>query len=186
MKHILIAIAFCMAATASCVRIGHAQQGFVTLAPEPSYYAWWLRAAFHPFETQVRGIPIQKIRSTWCKASEFRRDLFPPELELNDGLSFAVDGFFDGSNLKQTALVGAYESCAGAKGTFLLILRWPRQGSPTIRFIKEMPTDRQFAILEARPDSSIIVWSCMCCDSASRLKWDRSRGRFAWHNVAFY
>jgi hypothetical protein len=134
----------------------------------------------------VRGIPVKKIRSTWCKASEFRRDLFPPELEFNDGLSFAVDGFFDGSNVKQTALVGAYASCAGTKGTFLLILRWPRQGSPTIRFIKEIPTDRQFATLQARPDSSIIVWHCMCCDDASRIKWDRSRGRFAWGNAGFY
>jgi hypothetical protein len=182
---ILIASALFLAATASHIRTSHAQQSFVTLAPQFDY-AWWLRAEFHPFETQVRGIPIQKIRSTWCKASEFRRDLFPPGLEFNDGFSFAVDGYFDGSNVRQTALVGAYESCAGEKGRFLLILRWQRQGLPTIQFIEEIPTDRQFAILQARPDSSIIVWTCMCCDSASRLKWDRSRRRFGWHSVEYY
>jgi hypothetical protein len=168
------------------VQASEAEQAFVTVAPNPAYYAWWLRAEFHPFQTEVRGIPIGKIRSTWCKAAEFRKDLFPPELYIDDSFSFAVEGFFDGSKIRQTALVGAYESCAGVKGTFLLILARPRSGSPTIRFIEEMPTDRQFAVLTTRPDSSIVLWHCMCCDSASRLKWDRSRRRFLWHSLQLY
>src|SRR5690348_779569 len=59
---------------------GHAQQrAFVRIAPEPKLEAWWLRAEFHPFETAVRGIPISAIQKSWCKATEFRNELFPPE-----------------------------------------------------------------------------------------------------------
>jgi hypothetical protein len=155
-------------------------QEFVTLDPEPAYYAWWLRARFHPFETEVRGIPAQAIRNTWCKASEFRLDLFPKDLDFDDGLSFAIDGFFDGSKTRQTALVGAYETCDGGTGSFLLILDRPHKGPPAIRFVHEMKTDHQFEILRAGPDSSIMIWHCMSCDNGSQLKWNRSKRRFVW------
>jgi hypothetical protein len=155
--------------------VGDAQQNnFLSVAPEPQVYAWWLRTEFHPFDVEVRGISIGKIRATWCKATEFRKDLFPSnlqsELDQSRGLSFAVDGFFNGSKTKQTALVGVYESCAGEKGTFLLVLDSPRSGPPTIRFIQEMPADHQFAMLRALPDSTILVFHCMLyglrsCDS---------------------
>jgi hypothetical protein len=181
MLRILLAIILSAIVIGCRAHAGDPRQEFLTLEPsEKAFDAWWLRAEFHPFETQVRGIPIQRIRSKWCRATEFRRDLFPPDLEFDDDLFFAVDGFFDGSKMKQTALVGVYESCAGVKGSFLLILGWPRQGRPTIRFIEEFRSERQFAILRAQPDSSIIVWNCMSCDNASQLKWDRSKRRFVW------
>ncbi len=154
-------------------------QNFVSLDPEPVGHPWWLRAKFHPFETEVREIPIQAIRKTWCKASEFRRDLFPEDLRQDLNLQdFAVDGFFDGSKTKQTFLVGAYETCDGIRGRFFLLLGWTRQRSPIIRFVREVPTDHQFAVLRALPDSSILIWDCMNCDTASRIKWDRSKRGF--------
>jgi hypothetical protein len=163
------------------LRVGAGEaQDFVTMDPEPANYAWWLRARFHPFETEVRGIPVQKIRKNWCTASEFRRDLFPPDLDFDDGLSFAIDGFFDGSKIKQAALVGAYERCDGATGSFLLILDQPRQGPPAIRFVHEMPTEHQFVILRAERGPSIMLWHCMSCDNGSQLKWNRSKRRFTW------
>lgn len=178
MRHLLLALFFVIA-TGGCLHTG-GEQDFVTLDPQPEGNAWWLRARFHPFETQVRGVPVQQIGLNWCKASEFRRELFPRELDFNDGLSFAIDGFFDDSKVKQTALVGAYETCDGVKGTFLLILGWLPQGVPTIRFVHERPTDHQFSILRAGQGSSIESWHCMSCDSGSQLKWDRSKRRFVW------
>src|SRR5215475_1800232 len=86
--------------------------------------AWWLRTRYHPFGTEVRGIPVATIRSTWCKANEFRKDLFPGKLSASfgeDKSPFAADGFFDGSRTNQTALVGAYETCSGKHGAFFLI-----------------------------------------------------------------
>jgi hypothetical protein len=119
------------------------------------------------------------MRENWCKASEFRHDLFPQELQ-NDlrNEHFAIDGFFDGSNLRHTALVGAYETCDGVTGGFFLILAWPRQGSPKIRLLLEDRTDHPYAALEAEPDSSIRIWFCMSCDFSARYKWDRSKRNF--------
>jgi hypothetical protein len=163
--------------------IANAQQSnFVNTAPEPSNYAWWLRTEFHPFGEKVREIPIGQIRPTWCKATEFRTDLFPPNLasdfDHNGGLSFSVDGFFDGSKTKQTALLGVYESCAGERGTFLFVLAWPRNGQPKIRFVHEMPNEHQFAVLGPVRNSTISVFHCMECDHLTQFKWDKSKGRF--------
>jgi hypothetical protein len=178
MRCILIT-AFLVVATA----IGNAQQtNFATTAPEPYFYAWWLRTEFHPFERQVRGIPISQIRSAWCKATEFRKDLFPADfasdIDGSAGLSFSVDGPFDGSKIKQTALLGVYETCAGETGTFLLVLAWSQTGRPAIRFIHEMPAQHQFAILGPVRDSTISVFHCMSCDHVTQFKWDKSKARF--------
>ncbi len=176
----LATIAVAVAAMAGHARAGDAPPGFVTLDPEPAGYAWWLRARFHPFETAVRGVPVQVISKTWCKASEFRRDLFPKDLDFDPGLSFSLDGHFDGSKNRQTALVGAYETCDGATGSFVLILEWHPQGPPAVGFLDERKTDHQFQILRAGRGGSIMAWSCMSCDSGGQLKWNRSKRRFVW------
>jgi len=161
--------------------VGNAESNnFVTMAPEPRWTAWWLRAEFHPFDVEVRGIPVRKLRATWCKATEFRKELFPPDLasDLDDigGLSFTVDGSFDGSKTRQTALVGAYETCSGKKGSFLLILTWPQARAPVIRFVHEM--GRPFGMLATSTDSTLAVLHCLECDHFTKFKWDKSRRRF--------
>jgi hypothetical protein len=73
MKGILLASLFFILTTA----VGNTESNnFVNIAA--GGYAWWLSAEFHPFDVEVRGIPVGKIRATWCKATEFRKDLFPP------------------------------------------------------------------------------------------------------------
>ena len=164
-----------------------AQSNFLSTTPEPQWSAWWLRTEFYPFEKEVRGISVRKIRSTWCKATEFRRELFPENFQsdiANSGLSFALDGIFDGSKANQTALVGVYETCNHERGTFLLVLAWQRNGLPTIRFVHEMPNDHQFAILKVSQDAStLMVFHCMECDHISPFKWDRSKRRFTLIHV---
>jgi hypothetical protein len=179
MRNILLAL-FIFIAIGCRVHAGDAQD-FVTLDPEgPDRSAWWVRARFHPFETQVRGVPVQKIRKGWCKASEFRRELFPQDLQEDlKSTNFAIDGFFAGSKTKQKALVGAYETCAGETGDFFLILDWPDRGSPTVRFVWGAPIDHPFAHVRVEPDSTIQVWHCMDCDFVTRYKWDRSKRTFA-------
>jgi hypothetical protein len=163
-----------------CAAAGNAQSNdFVKLAPQPSSYAWWLRVEFHPVDVAVRGIPVGKLRATWCKATEFRKDLFPSDLatdfDQSGGLSFAIDGFFDGSKVKQTALVGAYQACDGKRGSFLLVLAWPQDGAPVVRFVHEMSIP--FAMLSATK-STIVVFHCMECDHVTQFKWNVSKRRF--------
>jgi hypothetical protein len=177
MKRILLAWAlFILAAVAGKTE----SNNFVSIAPEPSSYAWWLRAQFQPFEEHVRGIPIGNIRATWCKVTEFRKDLFPPgpasDLEQNS-VSFSIDGYFDGSRIRQTALIGVYETCSGKRGSFLLVLARPQGMSPTVRFLYEMP-ELQFGVLAMLPDWTIQVFHCMECDHVTSFKWDKSKKRF--------
>jgi hypothetical protein len=174
-KGILLAWLFFILTTA----VGNTESNnFISIAPDSD--AWWLSAEFHPFDVEVRGIPVRKIRATWCKATEFRKDLFPPgpasDLDHSGGFSFAVDGFFDGSKTRQTALVGAYETCTGERGSFLLILAWPQGRAPVIRFAHEMGI--QFGMLKTSTDSTLVVLHCMECDHFTKFKWDKSKRRF--------
>ena len=176
MKAILSALLLvCLSATSSNAQ----SNDFVKLALQPSGYAWWLRAEFHPFDIVVRGIPVGKLRATWCKATEFRKDLFPSDLatdfDHSGGLSFTADGSFDGSKVKQTALVGAYEACDGKRGSFLLVLAWPQDNAPVVRFVHEMSIP--FAMLRVI-NSTVVVFHCMECDHVTEFKWDKSKGRF--------
>jgi len=179
MKRILLLAATFVSVLAAAASA--ASNDFVTVKPEPSSYAWWLRADFHPFETQVRGIPVKQIRATWCKASEFRKALFPPELaadvEQTGGLSFSVERSFDGSKIPQTALIGVYEGCNGQRGSFLLILARPPGAPATVRFLHEFP-DIAFGILAVTTDATIHVFHCMECDNLTRFKWSRAKKRF--------
>jgi len=162
------------------------RSSFVTLDPEkPDFLAWYLRANYHPFGKEVRGIPVTRINKNWCEANEVTRELIPSGLlgeniDATGGLSFAVEGHFDGSKIEQTALVGVYRHCTGGeKGFFLLILDAPRNGARKIRFLEEMPL-AHFAALKAQEDSSIVLWDCMDCDVSSVLRWDKSKRRFDW------
>lgn len=163
-----------------------AQQAFVTLHGDPKKEAWWLIADFHPFTTEVRGIPANQIRKNWCKATEFRKDLIPRDLLFEDGtdameeskLSFAIEGQFDGTATRQVALVGVFQECAGPKGRFILILDQPAVGTPNIRIVSAVREDRQFGALQKGKNSSIVVLTCMQCDDFSILKWDRRKRKF--------
>jgi hypothetical protein len=167
-----------------------AQQGFMTLA-ERRTGAWWLDAQFHPFTTEVRGIPANKIDKSWCKATELRKDLLPKKIVIEEnggdsmeaqegfsGFSFALEGNFDGSPRKQTALVGVYEDCSGKAGNFFMILD-RAAGRFKVRFLNALPTERQFLALH-QEGKMISVYNCLDCDHFSRLQWDRKQKKFVW------
>jgi hypothetical protein len=154
---------------------------FLTLSPTPEGYAWWLRTEYHPFGTDVRGIPAGRIHRGWCKVNEVRKELFPADLAQSfegEGSPFAVDGFFDGSKTRQTALVGVYETCKGARGAFLLIVAWPKGKPPMIRHVVEPPDERQFAVVFASNDGTVALQHCLECDHVSQYRWNKSRKRF--------
>jgi hypothetical protein len=178
MKRFILAAALALLATA-----GHAQS-FVTVAPEPKGDAWWLRAEFTPLHTEVRGIPAGQLKSGWCKATEFTRELFPPGLLVEDGTDwmaegrafFTVKGRFDRSKTEQTVLVGVYETCDGKKGSFVLVLD---EGTKKIRFVDTIADKAEFAALQAGR-GEIHVLHCLACDNASTLRWNAKKRAFVW------
>src|SRR5690242_17976994 len=77
----------------------HAQSSaFVSVAPEPPNYAWYLRAEYNPFSKAVRGIPVKLLAKNWCYANEFRPELFPAEylrdISYGSGPAFSLEGYF--------------------------------------------------------------------------------------------
>ncbi len=179
--------ALCFAATSGVIAT-HAEQPFVTVDGDTKDVSRWELADFHPFTTEVRGLPVGQIRKDWCKATEFRKDLIPKEFLFEYGadamdagkLSFAIEGNFDGTKTRQVALVGVYQECSGQKGRFLLILDLVANGQPKIRFVNAVPAAHQFTALRLQPNNVIAAWTCMNCDLVSRLKWDRKRRNFTW------
>jgi hypothetical protein len=70
MKGMLLAIFFALVPA-----IGWAQDSnFLKTAPDAEGGAWWLRTEYRAFGVEVRGLPVAKIRSNWCKATELRQD----------------------------------------------------------------------------------------------------------------
>ena len=136
MRYVLCLV---LAALLLAAPLSAGENRFVTVPDQPAGLAWWLRAEFHPFESKVRGIPVNSIRPDWCRASEFRKELFPPklarDLDAAGGFDFAVHGSFDGQGGRQTALVGVYETCRGRRGSFLLVLDEQTHGLPVVRFV---------------------------------------------------
>jgi hypothetical protein len=150
--------------------------------PEPHGFAWWLRTDFHALHGEVRGIPVANIHRDWCKATEFSRELFPQELLIENGtdllaeagLSFSIEGAFDGSGKKQIALVGVYETCGGQKGRFFLILDAETR---KVRFLDAQATAQRFSAIAAQGRSTIVIMYCLECDACSTVRWDRARKR---------
>jgi hypothetical protein len=178
----LLAGAFVFATALAC-----AEQPFMTLDKKMGDAVWWLAAEFHPFTTEVRGIPAGKIRKSWCKATELRKDLLPREVVFDrngkdamQDFSFALEGSFDGSAAKQVALVGVYEDCAGKTGHFFVILEPSPAGQFKVRFLDTEQNVHPFSALSIDKDKTIYVWSCMECDNVAKLKWDRKRRKFVW------
>ena len=52
----------------------------VTVRPEPAYYAWYLRADFHPRHTSVRGIPVRQLIRSGARHPNCARIKFRPRL----------------------------------------------------------------------------------------------------------
>jgi hypothetical protein len=179
MKRIAFAVIFAALSTVASA------QSFVTVPPGSKLEAWTLRAQFHPQHTEVRGIPVARIRPDWCKATEYRRELFPKELLIENGTdvmayshqSFALTGQFDRSNTRQVALVGVYQTCAGGKGSFLLIID---EDTRKVRFVDAIPSKAQYAALSLAPRNTIALFHCMECHDSGLLRWDPRKKSFAW------
>jgi hypothetical protein len=180
MKQIVLAAALAILAS-----VAHAQQGFVTIQPGPKPTAWWLGAEFNPMHEEIRGIPVAKIRRNWCKATEFSRDLIPKDLLVENGtdlmayskVTFSLDGNFDRTKTRQTALVGVYQTCAGKKGSFLLIFD---QGTQKVRFVDTVSDKPHFVALSQVSAPAIAVFYCMECGNYATLRWNPAKNAFAW------
>jgi hypothetical protein len=171
----LLALAFAASARAE-------PAPFFPAKPAPGG-AWWLNVNIAPQGKAVRGIPVKSIRADWCLADELTKEMLAGELKTSNGkdeldeygLSFALEGSFDGSGVRQTAVVGIYETCRGRKGYFFLIFD---TGTRKIRFLDHETARHPFAAIGQESATAIRILYCLECDISSVVRWDRARKRF--------
>ena len=133
----------------------------------------------------MHGVAIKRLHPEWCAAEAFSRELIGEALlgpaggSPLDGLSFLVEGSFDGGGKLQIAFVGAYRRCAGEQGLFFAIVE-PQRERPRMRFLVEVPEPGSaFAAIGREPDGSLAVWWCAQCDNGARIEFNReSKGFF--------
>lgn len=163
---------------ASCSK----QPEFVSVAPEPTHYAWWLRVTYNPFGKAVRGIPIEQISSDWCYANEFSLDLFLPEYmnDISRKPQFSVESTF-GQKTKLTTLVGAFETCGHKKGLFILVIEQQMEKS-VVRFLEQYRDMNGIPHLYVTERDTVDLWWCYDCDHSNELAWDAKTNKFIWRN----
>jgi hypothetical protein len=71
-----------------------------------------------------------------------------------------------------------YQTCKGARGAFFLVLASTEGKPPVVKFVQEMPGEREFAMVAAIDASTIAVYHCMECDHVSKFRWNKAKKRF--------
>ncbi len=139
-------------------------------------YAWWITVRFRPNGDSIAGIPIRSVDSTWTGALALNRAVLPPEAQrdpssLADSLvAFTLDGDFNRDGAPDRALVGVYQTAAGATGRFLLILTLRGKRWQKADVLKE-PGDPGFSVLTVHGDT-LSWWDCMECDFGFEVAWN--------------
>ncbi len=155
---------------------------FVSTLPEATAPFWWIGASYNPFGKLVRGIPIDQISPDWCYANEFSMNLFPAEYmkDFTPEPQFAVESTF-GLGTKFTTLVGAFETCAHAKGLFVLVIE-QQTDKPVVRLLEQHYKHNGILHLHVTERDTVDLWWCFDCDHSNELAWDAKTKSFIWRS----
>ncbi len=171
---------------------------FVTVTPsgEDTSLAWWLLDMnSRPTGTTVAGVTLARINAAlpaaeprWCAAEVLTPASFTsPDPAVRAEIAQYVSGR-DGARFSATtrmtgvpvtALVGNFRACGeGGVGPFVLLVQRDAAGARVVHahgFFGWTP----FIALRAEGDR-LIVSSCLECDSAEILSYNRRTGGFHW------
>jgi len=153
----------------------------------PLSKAWWLRIRFSPCDSEIYGIPVEKIDSSWRLASVNQLKHIPKSAlyesgqnDLADGkLHFELNGDFNRDGRPDRAAVGVYETTTGQTGRFMLIVTQTGSGAWSPVFLVSHPGKPGFYAL-GRNRSRIVTWTCMECDGNSELEWNAKTKKYTW------
>jgi hypothetical protein len=174
-----------------------ASDPFVTVTPSLEGSAnrafWILEMQSRPTGTSVAGLTLAQINAAlgrrdarWCAADAFTAASFSSpdpavRAEIDDYLRGAGDIFRATTTMTGVpvlAVVGNYRSCAGVTAPFLLLVDQNGQ-VPRIVFVR-LFTDWTPFIALRRNGNTLVVGSCLECDHAEILSWNRRTRRFSW------
>jgi len=163
--------------------IGRTDKPLVTINPEPSYQAWWLRISFTPNRKYIRGIPINEIDPSWAKVYEFNKNDIPTKY-LNEydedsmavnNVAFSLQGDFNNDKIKDLAVTGVFLDRDNQKGTFLIVFAEEQKDLLRVTHLQKWFGGSEFAVVDARSQDGIGVWFCMYCNNGIFYRWDQSK-----------
>jgi len=139
--------------------------------------AWFLGAKFDAKDTEVLGIPVEKIDPSFKKASLLnQQDIikkFP--IAKNDlaknGASFSIDLSLEGK--KYRVVNGVYQG-ENSRGIFILVVEKSKSKWKKV-FLKRYAGEAGFSAL-FQTGTSILFNSCLNCGHSGSLTWDKAKG----------
>lgn len=178
-----------------------ASDPFVTIGTtrEGGNRAFWIREMqSRPTGTSVAGLTLARINAAlgrrdarWCAADALSADSFiasdpAVRAEIAQYLTGPDNNNLFSATTRMTgvpllAVVGNYRSCAGATAPFLLLVDQNRP-VPRIVYVRAFPDWTPFIAMRA-VGNRLIVSSCLECDHAEILSYNRRTRRFVWRSA---
>ena len=174
---------------------------FVTVRPPsegPAYSAFWiLDMESRPTGSLAAGLTLDQLNAAlprsearWCAVDPFTANSFySPDAAMRaeirqylagpDGNIFRTETRITG--LPALALVGNARTCAGATVPFLLLVDH-RAHVPRVIYVRSFADWTPFIALRA-DGNRLIVGSCLECDHAEILSYNRRTRRFSWRSA---
>jgi hypothetical protein len=154
----------------------------------PMDAVWWERVRFDAGNRTVRGLVVGNLDPAWRLASELKAESIPSEGRVSghdaagqmrdNGLSFSINGDFNGDGKEDLAVVGVYEDSMGGRGKFLLVLT-RSAGEPWQKaFLRSWSGEPGFLAL-TRERGAIILSSATGFLDRRALEWDRQDASYS-------
>jgi hypothetical protein len=176
-----------------------ASDPFVTVRPDPNggnSAFWILPMDSRPDGGLVAMVSLDRINAAlprtearWCAAEPFTAESFTSRdaavrAEIRQYLRGPRGNLFQATTgmtgRRLVALVGNARTCAGRVAPFLLLVD-NRAHVPRIVYVRTFADWTPFIVLHAEGDR-LIVSSCLECDHAEVLTFNRRTRRFAWRS----
>jgi hypothetical protein len=177
-----------------------ASDPFITVTPDPAggnSAFWILPMESRPTGTSVAGLTLAQINAAlgptearWCAADE----LTPASFASSDpGIRAEISEYLQGpeapafraptriNGAPLLAVVGNYRSCAGAAAPFVLLVD-QRGPAPRLAYVRPLTDWTPFIAM--RVDGNRLIFSsCLECDHAEILSYNRRTRRFVWRSA---
>lgn len=175
-----------------------ASDPFITVTPDPesgNSAFWILRMESRPVGTSIAGLTLAQINAAlgpaearWCAADALTASSFSSPSAMTAAeieVHFAADApdIFRATTrmtgVPVLALVGNFRSCAGGTAPFLLLV--DQNGRARVVYVRAFADWTPFIALHA-DGNRLVVSSCLECDHAEILSYNRRTRRFAWRS----
>ena len=130
---------------------------------------WWVTMDFEPNGSEIGGLALTQLDSSWVSATALTDNLLPDEafpqgssIRIRGG-AFEVLGDLAGDDGVKKAIVGVYRADTGEVGRFLLVLTAEEGGNWSRHSLIKQPGRAGFSWLRSQTNR-LEWWFCFDCD----------------------